>query len=77
MSKRVLLFSDRCGVCPTAKKMLQKEIASGEVTLRDVDRDPAAMRLAQRYGGVPTLLETTGFRTCEIDIETKKKVKCL
>jgi len=78
MSKR-LLWQKGCPHCPTAKSMLASLIDAGEVTLTEVTDDSPVLdqNIADKFGGIPTLVEETEERVCEINIETGERLKCL
>ena len=67
MKKLYMITSDQCPGCETAKNMYKKEIASGEITLIDID-DPKANELIKKLDimKVPTLLLCEGEGNCSV-----------
>lgn len=67
MKKLYMITSDQCPGCKEAKEMYEKEIASGEITLIDLD-DPKANDLIKKLDimKVPTLLLCEGEGNCSV-----------
>ena len=68
MERKRLLVSDTCHFCEIAKDLLKEEISRGEIELLNIKENDDARYLADKFGGVPTLLEEKNGRIYELKL---------